>query len=279
MGADRFIHKRAGSGDRVNKLNDLEFRFWVFYELGADDFGVIRNDVAAFIETHPYFATVKPALAKAALASMVTIMDLVRFKTHGLEFLCQRDWQDFQKGEWAQVTTRPRPEDAIIATFTPWTQALFSVWPGQSRIPPNPDGTKKRRNSNAVATPSQPNSDNVARESLDRGNGFVSGNGHSSEGSPDRGSSTSADDAARFLEGYRERYQRITGATLPISPSPKDVANATEMLKTWPLPRLLTMAELFLHRDDREVAGKPKTIGYFKPMAPWCDARLREAGR
>ena len=84
---------------------------------------------------------------------------------------------------------------------------------------------------------------------------------------------------AEFLEGYRERYQRVTGGALPLTVSPKDFAIATELLRTWPLPRLLDMAELYLHRTDRDVAGKPKTLAWFKPMAPWADTRLREAGR
>jgi uncharacterized protein YdaU (DUF1376 family) len=84
---------------------------------------------------------------------------------------------------------------------------------------------------------------------------------------------------ADFLEGYRERYQRIVGGYLPLMWSPRDVAYATEMLKTWPLPRLLDMAEIYLYRDDRDVAGKPKSIGWFKHFAPWCDQKLAGAGR
>lgn len=82
-----------------------------------------------------------------------------------------------------------------------------------------------------------------------------------------------------FLEGYRARYERITGGSLPVVWSAKDSEAARQLLQTWPVDRLLDMAELFLYRDDRDVAGKPKTLPFFKPMAPWCDARLREAGR
>ena len=70
-----------------------------------------------------------------------------------------------------------------------------------------------------------------------------------------------------------------TGATLPLIASPKEFAHVSEMLKTWSLDRLLTMAELFLHRDDRDVAGKPKTIPFFKGQAAWCDERLSGVGR
>lgn len=87
------------------------------------------------------------------------------------------------------------------------------------------------------------------------------------------------DDIARFLEGYRDRYERITGGSLPVIWTVKDTEAARELLQTWPVDRLLDMAELFLYRDDRDVAGKPKTVPFFRPMAPWCDARLREAGR
>lgn len=278
MGADRFIHKRAGSGDRVNRLNDLEFRFWVFYELGADDFGVMRNDVGAFVETHAYFASVKPAVARAALAGMVRTMDLVRFTAHSLDYLCQRDWQDFQKGEWAQMTTRPKPDDATIATFTPWTQLLFSVWPGQATVPSNPDGRKKRRNSHGVASQSLLSSDNQASESRARANGSGSGVGSGSE-KDDLNFTTSEDRAAAFLAGYRERFTKVTGAKFVLVDSPKDFAIARKLVETWDVPRLLDMAEIFFHRDDRQVEGKPKTLPFFAPLASWCDERLRQAGR
>jgi uncharacterized protein YdaU (DUF1376 family) len=91
--------------------------------------------------------------------------------------------------------------------------------------------------------------------------------------------SESLEAVAEFLDGYRERYQRVTGGVLPIVNSPKDVMLATQLLKTWPLPRLLDMAELFFHRSDPQVSGKPKTLPFFVPMAPWCDQRMAEAGR
>lgn len=284
MGADRFIHKRAGSGDRVNQLGNLEFRLWIFYELGADDFGVLRYDVASFIEAHAYFGRrEKPAALRTALDRMVETMRLTRFTAHGLEYLCQSDWQDFQKGEWAQMTTRPKPADDLVATFTPWTQILFAVWPGQSRIPPNPDATKRRRQSGGRNNYGSDSNSDPGRYSVkppgsvDRGNVPVNGSGFRMEESARE--TDNYDDTARFIEGYRERYQRITGGTFPLVHSPKDVALVNEMLRTWPLPRLLDMAELFLLRDDRDVTSKPRTIPFFKGQAPWCDTRLREAGR
>jgi len=85
------------------------------------------------------------------------------------------------------------------------------------------------------------------------------------------------DDVTTFLEGFRERYRRIVGGSLPLVWPHKDVTIARELLQTWPLARLLDMAEIFLWRDDREVAGKPKSLAWFRHYAPWCDAQLAKA--
>ena len=84
---------------------------------------------------------------------------------------------------------------------------------------------------------------------------------------------------AQFLDGYRERYQRVVGGSLPLGSSPKDIALAAQLLKTWKLERLLDMAEIFFYRNDSQVAGMPKTLPFFVPLAPWCDTQLVGAGR
>lgn len=84
---------------------------------------------------------------------------------------------------------------------------------------------------------------------------------------------------AAFLDGYRERYRRVVGGSLPLVNSHKDMGLAAQLLKTWPADRLLDMAEIFFHRNDAQVAGKPKTLPFFVPLAPWCDSQLVGAGR
>lgn len=101
--------------------------------------------------------------------------------------------------------------------------------------------------------------------------------GRSPEARPETLEPTAMDDVTTFLEGFRERYRRIVGGSLPLVWSHKDVTIARELLQTWPLARLLDMAEIFLWRDDREVAGKPKSLAWFRVYATWCDGQLAKA--
>lgn len=90
-------------------------------------------------------------------------------------------------------------------------------------------------------------------------------------------SDSQVDDVAQFLEGYRVRHVRVTGAALPLVWSPKDCAVASEILKTWKLPRVLDMAELFMYHP--EMKAKPKSLGWFKHYASWADETLKRANR
>ena len=155
----------------------------------------------------------------------------------------------------------------------------FLEWnPSRAEVMATRDADKSRKRKGFQPESTQPPNGIPTTPSRDHAGG--AGLGSSGVVLSENGNSESADlPVAEFFDGYRERYQRITGGTLPLLTSPKDFAIASELLRTWPLPRLLDMAELWMHRTDRDVAGKPKTLAWFKPMAPWADTRLREAGR
>lgn len=266
MGADRFIHKRAGAGDRTNQLSHLEWRVWTVYQLAADDFGVMRFDVGSLIEAHPCLGREKSPILKAALERMATVMRLPRFTSHGLDYIFQTDWQDFQKADWAQMTTRPKPPDELIATCSPWTQLLFSVWPGQKRIPPKPDATKKRRNRDGVATESGFGSDNLGRESRDRADGY--GYGYSSE-DPEGGVGETAA-ADRLWAAWRQAMG--PRMVLPLQPKHLEVVKLVEACTLVPEePRRLEALQRFFALSDveRKARGiKALTVGYFVMALP-----------
>ena len=159
MPANRLLHKRAGAGERTNALTHLEFRAWIIYRLAADDFGVMRADISALIEAHPMLARVSARLLRAALERLVSSTLLGRFDAAGLTYVYSRDWQDFEKIEWPQVTTRPVPTPDVLAGCTPETQRLFAAWPGGKRVPPPPK---------FLASLSQERRDGVATQSLPR---------------------------------------------------------------------------------------------------------------
>lgn len=102
----------------------------------------------------------------------------------------------------------------------------------------------------------------------------------SSEESARETSDEEAERAGRFLETYQTLYAKHRhGAHYALKPA-RDYQHAVGLVQAYKDDeRLVMMAELYLMRDDREVDGKARTVGEFAHMAPWCDSRLREAGR
>lgn len=95
----------------------------------------------------------------------------------------------------------------------------------------------------------------------------------------------SPEDVGAFLDAYRELYERLTGAKLPLVWTWKDMGHVKEILKTWPLsvpskngkrPRVLELAEIFI--TDPVNANKPKSLGMFKANATHADEKMRKFG-
>lgn len=149
MPADRLIHARAGIGRKVAALSDLAFRVWITYLWSADDFGILPMTLAAFqgrnvnLENRPG----KPILE--AMRALVDVGLVRTFEHQGRLFLFQPNWQDWQKVRWPAKTINPRPP---LESMTPDTVALFSVFPGGSKVP------LKNQRSNSVDLPEEPGS-------------------------------------------------------------------------------------------------------------------------
>jgi hypothetical protein len=121
--------------------------------------------------------------------------------------------------------------------------------------------------------------EDASRDRADTRARALSSERSSSEESPRETTDADAERAGRFMDTYQAIYAKVRhGAHYPLKPN-RDYLHAIGLVKAYPDDtRLAKMAEVYLLRNDREVEGKARTVGEFAHMAPWCDARLREAG-
>ena len=131
MPADRLIHPRAGHSVKVSSLTDFQFRVWMQYLLSSDDFGVMRAD-ALTLQAHNDALAKKPLkVVQRALDSLVTCRLLFDFEHQGRRYVCQHDWQRWQKVEYPRATIEPKPAD--VDALDDATRALFDKHPGGLR--------------------------------------------------------------------------------------------------------------------------------------------------
>lgn len=133
MPDDRLIHKRLGHGRRATALTDFEFRVWITYILGADDFGVMRDNVIAFQHASEALAQKKPTAVKNGIDHVVSSGLIRRFEHQGQTYLYQHDWQSWEKVEYPRATDLPKPTADALAGCDEPTQELFLKHPGGKR--------------------------------------------------------------------------------------------------------------------------------------------------
>lgn len=261
MPANRMLHKRAGSGERTNALTNLEFRAWIIYRLAADDFGVLRCDIGSLIEAHPYFATEKPRALKAALERLVNIGLLGRFTSQGLTYVYSRDWQDFERIEWPSMTTKPTVPPDFLDGCTPETQRLFSVWPGQKRVPPASPRPPDKPGSSSLG-----NSDGVATESLPRAKAHTNANANGSGSSGGVGGICDTPER-RLWDAWRDKSLVVANVVEPAEPKYAEGLKLMEACAKVPdedtRMRALDAFWALDERDRRRLNIPNRKIGYF----------------
>lgn len=141
MPDERFLHKRLGHSKKVNALNDLEFRVWAQYQLSADDCGVMRNSAITIQADNDSLAD-RPAKAiQKALDKIVAVGLLHLFEHQGRQYVCQLDWNAFQKVRFPRATVHPAPPAELLAKCCSDTRKLFQIRHGGSTEPvPNDSG-------------------------------------------------------------------------------------------------------------------------------------------
>lgn len=140
MAQDRLFHKRLGHGDRVGQLSDFEYIVWQAYVLSADDYGVMRLSAHTLQADHDRLSQKNGGAIERALRRGVAVGLLTTFQHQGRTYVCQLDWQDFQKVRYPAKSHNPVPPAEILEQMSPLTLALFhertsSLSPSREKVP------------------------------------------------------------------------------------------------------------------------------------------------
>lgn len=147
MPDDRLFHRRAGHSAKVTALSDLEFRVWWTYVLAADDYGVMRCSPVVVQAANDALASKPARMILKALEALIKIGLLVDFTHQHNRYVCQLDWQDYQRVRHPRGTTEPSPPAAILQKCSRETAALFQQHSGKvSEEFPSRGGSRETAN-------------------------------------------------------------------------------------------------------------------------------------
>lgn len=135
MPADRFIHPRLGHSAKVSSLTDLQYRVWTVYLVASDDYGVMRASAVTLQAADDSLMDRPQKLVQAALERLIEVGLLAAFEDQGRRYVCQLNWNDWQRVDYPRETINPRPPDETIEQATEATKRLFSVWNARSKTP------------------------------------------------------------------------------------------------------------------------------------------------
>lgn len=130
MPDDRFIHRRAGHGERSNILSDLEHRVWIQMMLSADDFGILRASAVTLQADNDNLANRPARMIERCISAVVKTGLFLTFDHQRRTYAYQPDWQTWQKVAYPRTTNNPKPTPEALAQCDEPTQKLFAAYPG-----------------------------------------------------------------------------------------------------------------------------------------------------
>lgn len=240
----------------MTSLSDFEFRVWWTYELAADDYGVMRCSAVAIQAANDALAKRPSRLIEKALQVLIDIGLLVVFLHQQRRYVCQLNWQDFQKVRYPRESHEPCPPPEILRVCSGATQELFRNRSGNvlERDPNSSGRARTREEANANGLRQTANGSAREREMLLLEQGTA---------------------AARFCERFVELYaQHRRGAHYHLKPS-LDWSRVCELLQTYEAAHLEKLAEILLTSDDEWIAKTDRGIGVLVAKVSWCEDRLR----
>jgi hypothetical protein len=121
----RKLHNAHGNSQTLATISDYEFRVWTQYRASADDFGVCPLNAAKLQGDNRRLARDPASKVMKALKQLIEVGLVIPFAHQGLDYICQRDWQDFEDIRYPRNTSYPVPSPQAFALLSEKTAELF----------------------------------------------------------------------------------------------------------------------------------------------------------